>query len=278
MHRPPATRRAKFQSWAELRRNQRNLSQHYEKTAEEYEGAWFYRNDSPFQDFLLKEHLSCLDLQPRDKVIADVGAGSCNFSAKLAKASGLRVACVEPAVTLLQPDVPKEGCDKVLAGAEDYFKDKPKDVTKIIIKETVHHIALDKGDTASCFDEMAATLRQNGGGKLVIMTRPHDCSHFPFSQRVQEEWKKGQPEHTIYLNALKVSGFDEVDTKFSDFEITMKLEEWRTMVRNRFWSCFRNLTDAELEAGLVELDNKGQGENISMVDKILFIVATVRAQ
>lgn len=254
-----------------------SLSQHYQKSAEGYEQAWFYRNDSPYQDFLLNEHISFLKLEPRDTQIVDLGAGSCNFSAKLAKASDLPVACVEPSASLLQPDVPKDGCVKVLASCEDYFKERPKGVTKAILKETIHHLSFDdKGDTAGVFIDMVATLRQNGGGKLVVMTRPHDCSHFPFGSHVAAEWKKGQPEHSLYVNALRAAGFDTVDTQFSDFEISMPLQDWCAMVRSRFWSCYRNVSDAELEEDLAKLTQEREGaQNIDMVDKLLFITGTV---
>jgi len=165
----------------------------------------------------------------------------------------------------------------VLQSCEDYFKEKPKGVTKAILKETVHHLSFDdRGDTAGVFVDMVATLRQNGGGKLVIMTRPHDCSHFPFGARVAQEWKKGQPEHSLYVNALRAAGFDNVVTRSSDFEINMGLQDWCGMVRSRFWSCYRNVSDAELEEDLANLTKERAGaQDLVMVDKLLFIIATV---
>ena len=45
-------------------------------------------------DVSLEQHLSCLDLRREDTLIADVGAGSCNLSAKLGRAAGRPVACL----------------------------------------------------------------------------------------------------------------------------------------------------------------------------------------
>jgi len=252
--------------------DEKSVSQHYSKSAHEFEKAWFYRDDSPYQDFLVEKHLECLDLQAGDASIADVGAGSCNFSAKLGKAAGKSVLCIEPSPTLLQPDVSKDGCAKVLMGGEDYFKGMPEGVTKVIVKEAIHHFP-----EGPVFNDMCRTLRQNGGGRVVIMTRAQDyCDRFPFFARAREEWSNGRPHHSVYVRNLLACGFDEVDIRTCTFQVRMNMGEWHQMVRSRFWSCFRSLSDQEIEEGLAELEEEyGFREECHFADKIVFLVATV---
>lgn len=48
------------------------------------------------------------------------------------------------------------------------------------------------------------------------------------------------------------------------------------MCRSRFWSCFRNLSDAELEEGITQLKREhANSENLIFPDRIIFLVCTV---
>lgn len=48
------------------------------------------------------------------------------------------------------------------------------------------------------------------------------------------------------------------------------------MVRSRFWSCFHNISDAELEQGIEELDREHKsGQELVFNDKVIFIIGHV---
>mmetsp|Transcript_93123 Transcript_93123/g.226205 ORF Transcript_93123/g.226205 Transcript_93123/m.226205 type:complete len:316 (-) Transcript_93123:340-1287(-) len=256
---------------------------------EAYDDAWFYRSDSPYQEFLAEQSSAFLRADvastaeaPSTITLADIGAGSCNFSVclrrEISKETECKVVCVEPSESLLEPHVATEGVHrKVCMGAEEFFSSPlpqelsaPSPINRVLIKETIHHV-----DYRLVLPLIARHLRSNlsknlhgevqgrerslsppchqarqGPGVLLIMTRPQDSSHFPFFPSVHAAWGAKQEHHSAYVDALKQSDFDDVDVHVREFPVRIARETWEKMVRNRFWSCFQPFSDSEIDEGL----------------------------
>lgn len=57
------------------------------------------------------------------------------------------------------------------------------------------------------------------------------------------------------------------------FRATLPKERWFKMVRSRFWSTFSHFSDAELEAGLAEVEAATVGSaEVVFNDRLLFLI------
>lgn len=154
------------------------------------------------------------------------------------------------------------------------FVQRPEEAyDRLLLKEVVHHF--EQADLPALFAGAFRQLRP--GGRLVVMTRPHDSSHYPFFAGAHAAWSAAQlPEH-VYEAALAGAGF-RVGVDHADYPVTMPAARWLGMVRGRFWSNFNGFSDAEMAAGIEEVRGKlvGPGEtdekSITFPDRIVFIV------
>lgn len=144
---------------------------------------------------------------------------------------------------------------------------------RLLLKEVVHHF--EEKDLPTLF---AGALRQlRPAGRLVIMTRPHDSSHYPFFAGAHAAWSAAQLPESVYESALTRCGF-LVSVDHADYPVSMPAKRWLGMLKGRFWSNFNGFSDAEMEAGLEEVRRKlvGPGEteekSITFPDRIVFIV------
>ena len=314
--------------------------------AAQYEKAWFYQSDSPYQDFLLKNFVELIATSSSITTLAsvpdgrlstaptiiDLGAGSCNFSAKLSKALNEPVLCIEPSAALLQQaEDTAENANpllaKVCAGAEEFLDEalassateQNYNVRTAILKEVVHLIAddYDHDDLVNFFGKLRRFLVTRGvddmagqdasksssihsmqeikthpahparRAKVIIMTRPATCAHFPLWPAVNAKWAKGQ-NHS-YVRALMEAGFGSepvadcgsapgtvandpgaaaaargeeressstatggVEVQRRSFPVEMRKSQWCGMVKSRFWSVLSGFTDVEVERALAE--------------------------
>jgi hypothetical protein len=59
------------------------------------------------------------------------------------------------------------------------------------------------------------------------------------------------------------------------YPFTLDKAVWFEMIRNRFMSDLAGFTDAEIEAGLIEIDRKYPAKDIEIPDNIIYISAHV---
>eukprot|EP00392_Amoebophrya_sp_AT5.2_P017313 g17649.t1 len=262
---------------------------------EAYEETWFYKSDSPYQDFLTQQFTKIVFVKegtpsPEKIELIDLGAGSCNFSKRLARElelrsgraqsaaeKSVRLVCVEPSATLLgAPDADALVDEKVCATAEQYFESRAARAscndgggreedsespqgTVIVIKEVIHHVDCDRL-FARIADEYSGTKTEAGRGKtkskpltLIIMTRPATITHMPFFEAARKNWERMQEKPERYREALErafAQGGEKVEIVSADYEVRMPRSQWRRMCRSRFWSNLNGITDEEIAAGL----------------------------
>ncbi len=134
--------------------------------------------------------------------------------------------------------------------------------------EIIHHI--DSADLPSLYKGIYQQLRK--GGILLTITRPN-IVHYPFFQAALDIWSQFQPDSEIYVQLQKEAGFS-VNCQTYDYPIQIPKTQWLEMIKNRFWSTFSHFNDEELQAGLIELENKyAKAEVLNFVDTLVFIEA-----
>lgn len=251
--------------------------QHYVDAAKLYDKQVFYDAKGPLVQWQLEKVLSKLSLSSSTR-LADIGGGTGIFTLELVQRSGCSAVLVEPAPEMIKQAEEREGgagmrcvcasVQKFLAsceGASEKFD-------RLLLKEMAHHIPEDERTEA--FAGLARLLEP--GGKLLILTRPHSPD-YPLFAAARAEWQKDTPAtfHPGLEEALRGAGL-KVETTPEAFPMALPKSVWYDMIRQKFWSCFSNLSDEQLEAGIAELEEKGAAaqEEFNFKEVELFMVAT----
>merc|ERR1711871_644431 len=110
-------------------------------------------------------------------------------------------------------------------------------------------------------------------GRLVIVTRPHDCSHYPLFPAAADVWKASHPPVTFFSERLHKAGF-EVKMKSSTFMIETSTKEWVSQLKSGYFRALDELDEDEMEEGIEELEDMIQGsEQIMFEEKLVIICA-----
>jgi len=239
-----------------------NQEAHYDDVAKEYNKAWFYEDGTDYQRWLVRSLQTRLQAAPDSRVV-DMGGGTGNFSAAFYRECELEepVLCVDPSRALLaQAQRHVSEVEPLLADGLSFvgMTAYNQAYDRILFKEVVHHFPRDELGVV-----FAGTFQQlRPGGRLVVMTRPHDSTHYPFFHAAHQTWKAVQQDETIYAQELRTAGFD-VSVDHADYTVTMPLSRWLSMVESRFWSTLHGFSDAEMAEGLKEIKARFLGDSQS---------------
>ena len=180
------------------------ITNHYDNIAHRYyRDTWFEEIDSPYQSWLISEVLEELLVEPHHQVV-DIGAGTGYFSSRLAQYVGLSkpVLCVEPSVAMF-----KRASTRVHIQAHCmdacHFSQSDCRYDRLLIKETIHHIS--PKEYTHFFSRVFKQLLP--GGILLIITRSHDSSNYPFFSAAHHIWAKQQPPTYVFTKAMHKAGF-----------------------------------------------------------------------
>ena len=189
---------------------------HYDDVAAGYEEAFFYQDGSDYNAWYLTRVQEALQLKPESR-FADIGVGTGNFTAALAKEIGLedRPLNVEPFAEMLKqspPSLDRLQMDAVAFSQEEvtgqafYFD-------RILLKEVIHHVETEK--LQPTFEGLRRRLSGSSSGsssRLVIVTRPSKESEieYPLFQKAFKVWEENQLDHGVYAKCLRDAGFSEV--------------------------------------------------------------------
>lgn len=85
-------------------------------------------------------------------------------------------------------------------------------------------------------------------------------------------WRAHQPPAALFMEAMERAGL-RARLHRATFAAEMPKERWFAMVRSRFWSTFSKFSDAELEAGIVELEASHAGVDcVTFREELLLLV------
>jgi len=108
-------------------------------------------------------------------------------------------------------------------------------------------------------------------GRLTILTRPHDCSHYPFFPALADFWKRAHPPVTFYSERLQNVGFD-VKMKSASLIINTSSEAWISELKSI--PAFEDIDESDMTKGIEELEMMiDYNENVSFEEKLVVITA-----
>lgn len=242
---------------------------HYAKIANHYNHAFFHGDSLNYQNWVLKQVLHHLQLIPSDQVV-DIGCGTGTFTGTLYEEAHLNqdILGVDSSPAMLKSANTLKGIMTLCADAVSFAQLNQYQYDKCLMMGVIHHI--EPVHLPTLYHGIYQQLRQ--GGKLLTVTRPA-VVHYPFFQAALDIWSQSQLDAEVYVRSQQQAGF-LVNSQTHDYPVTISKKDWFEMIKNRFWSTFSHFNDEELQAGLMELEEKYTKVDIlEFVDTLIFIEA-----
>jgi trans-aconitate methyltransferase len=238
------------------------MANHFDTIADIYDKVWHF--SAQYQDAMLANIIELLRLAPAD-TLADLGGGTGAYTKRLRDAVGLKQAyCIEPSRNMYLEAAKIAGIEPFCADAAGFMAlDLP--FSKVLLKEVVHHIP--ERETLWRY------LRQKlpAQGRILIVTRPQDIK-LPLFEQAKAAFRQKQPHQDSLLAELRAGGFD-AEAHVRPYVFSLPKATWFDMLRSRFMSDLAPFTDAEIEAGIQEIDAAHPGDSIEIPDTLLYIAA-----
>ena len=238
---------------------------HYNRLAASYDENWAY---SPaYIAWMTRNILDRAAIRP-GQVIADIGCGTGLYSRELA-AAGATVICTDPSQAMLAqlPDdpalVPARASAQDIAGHRIALPAERLDA--IVIKEAIHHVPA--SERQAVLRGLAALLAP--GGRIIIVMLPGSIT-YPLFTAALERFESLQPdpvEMTAILSGAKLG----TELSYDSYELTFEKHRYLSMVRNRYMSLLATFTDAEIERGIIEIQERHTGDWLYFDDRFAFI-------
>jgi ubiquinone/menaquinone biosynthesis C-methylase UbiE len=240
------------------------MKNHFDDIAEVYNDVWAFTPG--YQDFMRDAILKALVLQPADQLV-DVGGGTGSYTHLIAQKAGLQSKpyCVEPSAPMAGVAAQNPNL-QVLCEDANQFALREIHYDKLLFKEVVHHIQ----DRPSVWQGVYQQM--NAEGRLLIVTRPRRVK-LPFFEAAKQAFFNNQADAQVWIDELSLAGF-KVEIQRATYEFTLDKPVWFKMLRNRFMSDLAPFSDAEIEAGILEVDSQYPNRStVPVIEQLVLIVA-----
>ncbi|WP_119730088.1 class I SAM-dependent methyltransferase [Thermomonospora amylolytica] len=240
------------------------IAAHYDRLADRYDENWAH--SAEFIAWMTGCILERLEPAPGDRV-ADIGCGTGLFTQGLVERAG-QVACVDPSGAMLERLPAGKGFVPVEASAEDVVEGRAllphRQFDVILVKEAIHHVQ----DRARVLEGLAGMLAP--GGRVLVVMLPTTID-YPLFDRALRLFEELQPDPEDVAGHLERAGL-RVRLTYESFPLSFSKGRYLRMVRNRYMSLLSMFDDAELEAGIAEIDERHHEEVLQFPDRFAFVL------
>lgn len=239
------------------------LPEHYKDVAQEYDYYYKY-----IYELFLEAIKANVQIRPDDHVL-DLGCGTGQFSHMVWKSMGLNncIRCIEPSEDMLRAANGKEGLITEKATAEEFFGSYTSEESfrVILMTNCFHHFS----HPAEVLSGIARMLPKDG---FAVITTHR--SQLPMV-RVAETYLKTRVDSTEgTLKLIEEAGL-KAELKIVVKHYNIDKSFWYKFMRKRMYSFYRRFTDAEIEAGIAELEEKfGDVDQIEIKSTVRLIIIT----
>lgn len=222
------------------------LDTHYTRLAKDYDDYLYYSPE--FVRALTSKMIEKLQLK-EDDLLVDLGCGTGMYSLDILKQVSLKqpVIGVDPYPEMLAK-IPGDAPIKRLAMDGLEFSRQPGSYDKVLIKETVHHIAER--------DELFANLYEHltPGGILLLVHVPPNVQ-YPLFQKALERCLDWHADPDELTRQLRHAGF-RVEQDDIGFPHAIPKDQYFRMVEGCYMSALTSLSENELREGLAEMERE----------------------
>lgn len=244
-----------------------NVAQeHYGRLAATYDENWVY---SPgFVEWMtgcIQQRLRVTD----GDLVADIGCGTGLFARGLAPHAEA-VVCADPSAPMLAQVPASKRLITVNASAQDLASGRAVlphgGYDAMLLKEMLHHV----DDRAAVITGLARLLRP--GGRMLAVMLPKRIS-YPLFAAALKLFTDLQPDPAGVAEEMRSAGLD-AELTYESLPLIFPTERYLQMVRNRYMSLLSNFDDAQLKAGVAEIERANPGGKIAFTDTFAFILGS----
>ena len=178
--------------------------------------------------------------------VADLGGGTGYFTRLMLQQMQKKpdsVYAVDP--YLAKDGVIENGIQFIGEDAVVYLEKLDRPVEGFLMKEMLHHIE----NQELLFQNLTRIFKENGGaGRALIVTRP-DNPHLVWWPKIAQAFRDSCVDIEHSKTLAEEAGLTWTQT-LHDFPLQFTIDEWSELLRNRFWSIFKEFSDEELEEGI----------------------------
>lgn len=238
---------------------------HYDRLAPSYDDNWAYSPD--YIAWMTGRILDRAAIRP-GQVVADIGCGTGLYSRGLTTAAS-RVICVDPSQAMLGQLPSDPALIPVRASAEDIAEHRITlpggRLDAIVIKEAIHHVPA--SDRQAVLHGLTGLLPS--GGRILIVMLPARIV-YPLFTAALERFERLQPNPAEIAAMLSSAGL-ETGVTYDSYRLSVRKDRYLSMVRNRYMSLLSSFTDAELEQGITEIQDRHPGDYLEFADRLAFV-------
>jgi ubiquinone/menaquinone biosynthesis C-methylase UbiE len=243
------------------------IDRHYDNLAGNYD--LFLKYSPDFIRRLTRKMIEKLQLREDDRLV-DLGGGTGIYALDILEQVPLRqpVLLVDYSGAMLARAPADQRLEPLeMGGFEFACREGRHD--KILIKETVHHIA----DRARLLAELYERL--SPGGRLLLVHIPPRIDYPLFRAAIERslDWH-ADPDRLV--RHLETSGF-AVERETFVYRHRLPKEVYFRMVRGRYMSLISSFTDRELEEGLAEMAATHAGREVLEFDDRFDVITGIKA-
>lgn len=235
-------------------------------TADSLQRVFQEGNERDYQQWLVERVLQSLQLTP-DSRLAVIGCGNGEFAACLAKQAHLQhVVWAADASNDMVTLARKYPCLQVQHADVIPFAQANLHYDRCLLKEVIH--LLPPEELKPLYRGIYQQL--HAGGVVLTVTRPQEVD-YPFFAEALARWQKLQPPWQRFVELQKELGF-EVKSSELIYPVHLAKAEWVAMLRHRYWSNLVGFSEEELEAGIVEVEQRFARQSVlSFEDRLIFL-------
>jgi 2-polyprenyl-3-methyl-5-hydroxy-6-metoxy-1,4-benzoquinol methylase len=241
---------------------------HYQRLAARYDDNWAY--NPAHIAWMTSRIIRHADIGS-GQTVADIGCGTGLYSRGLT-AAARAVICADPSQAMLDQLPADPALIPVLASAEDIATHRvtlpAQRLDAMVIKEALHHVPADR--RPAVLHGLAGLLPP--GGRILIVMLPVRID-YPLFTAALERFASLQPEPSGIAAMLAATGL-ETEVTYDSYRLTVEKDRYLSMVRSRYMSLLSTFTDAELDQGITEIQNRHPDDHLEFTDQFAFIRGT----
>lgn len=251
-----------------------DFNKHYDKVAPHYDEFKLCEWDDKMFPWTIDQTKTKLGLQ-KDDCLADIGGGTGRAIGHLKDLvqPDTPWICMDPSSGMCEVAGKREGLVILQSRADTVTTVLNKahlmvNPNKFMCRYAAHHFK----DVFPKFAQDLFSYLQSGGQMLLLVT-DRKCS-LPMFDEARRRFAESNPDPMLYVDSFNQAGFSTtIDRRDYTTKGTKKF--WYDLIRNRMFSTLRDFTDAEIEDGIKELDDKyPDTDELPLISHEVFILAT----